>query len=292
MTHARGVALVVVAAGLWSLMGLLLRATAEAGVWATLFWRSLFLIPVLLAWLTWTSGGRPLAVIRAAGPAALVGGAGLVLAFACAIHAIQTTTVANAVFLFAASPLIAALIGRAVLGERVAPRTWAAIALAMVGMAVMVREGLALGGGWGTLTAVLSAAGFAVYTVALRAGRAGADMLPAVLAGGVLSAGTAALLAAATGTTLMVPPGDIGLAALMGAGILGIGMTLYTAGARAVPAVDLTLLSMIEVLLAPVWAFVVLGEGASPATVAGGAIVLAAIAGNALAGARARTVAA
>jgi drug/metabolite transporter (DMT)-like permease len=66
-------------------------------------------------------------------------------------------------------------------------------------------------------------------------------------------------------------------------------MTLYTAGARAVPAVDLTLLSMIEVLLAPVWAFLVLGETASGATFAGGAIVLAAIAGNALAGARARS---
>ena len=175
MTDMCGVFLVVLTGSLWSLMGLLLRATAEAGVRATLFWRSLFLIPVLLLWLTWTSGGRPLAVIRAAGPVALVGGAGLVFAFACAIHAIQTTTVANAVFLFAASPFIAALIGRAVLGERVAPRTWAAIALAMVGMAVMVREGPAIGAGWGMLTAVLSAAGFALYTVALRAGRAGAE---------------------------------------------------------------------------------------------------------------------
>jgi drug/metabolite transporter (DMT)-like permease len=287
MSYARGVVLVVLAAMLWSLMGLLIRAMEAAGVWAILFWRSLFLIPVLVAWLAFTSGGRPLAAIRAAGRAGLVGGAGLVVAFAGAIHAIQTTTIANAVFLFAASPLLAALIGRAVLGERVRPHSWVAIAVALVGVAVMVREGLALGGGWGTLTALLSAAGFAVFTVALRAGRRG-DMLPAVLIGGVLSAAVGAAAALATGAGLAVPARDLGLAALMGAGILGLGMTLYTAGSRSVPAVDLTLLSMIEVLLAPLWAFLVLGEGATAATLAGGAIVLAAIAGNALAAARPR----
>ncbi|MFN6979467.1 MAG: DMT family transporter, partial [Gemmobacter sp.] len=269
MTYARGVTLVICAAILWSLMPLLIRSLAEAGVWATLFWRSLFLVPVLLAWLAWTSGGRPLAAVRAAGWPGLVGGAGLVMAFACAIHAIQTTTVANAVFLFAASPLLAAVIGWAVLGERVRGHTWAAIALALVGMAVMVRAGLSLGGGAGTVTAVLSALGFAIYTVCLRAGRAG-DMLPAVLIGGVLSAAVGALAAAGTGAALAVPLADIGIAALMGAGILGIGMTLFTAGSRVVPAVDLTLLSMAEVLLAPVWALVVLGESASGATFAGG----------------------
>jgi hypothetical protein len=74
-----------------------------------------------------------LAALRAVGVAGVIGGMGLVGAFGGAIYAIQTTSVANAVFLFAAAPLITALLARAVLGERVRPETWGAIALALVG---------------------------------------------------------------------------------------------------------------------------------------------------------------
>jgi drug/metabolite transporter (DMT)-like permease len=63
-------------------------------------------------------------------------------------------------------------------------------------------------------------------------------------------------------------------------------MVLYTLGSRVVPAAELTLLSLVEVLLGPLWVWWLLGETASPATFAGGTILLAAIAGNALSGAR------
>ena len=75
----------------------------------------------------------------------MLGGLGLVFAFAGAIYALQTTTVANAVFLFAASPFMAALLGWIILKEPVRPATWVAIAVAWVGMFVMVRDGLAGG---------------------------------------------------------------------------------------------------------------------------------------------------
>jgi len=68
--------------------------------------------------------------------------------------------------------------------------------------------------------------------------------------------------------------------------IVAGGMVLYTLGSRVVPAAELTLLSMVEVLLGPVWVWWLLGETASPATFVGGAILLAAITGNALSGAR------
>ncbi len=66
--------------------------------------------------------------------AGVIGGLGLVLAFAGAIFAIQTTTIANAVFLFAASPFVAAVLGWLVLRERVRRATWIAIAIACLGM--------------------------------------------------------------------------------------------------------------------------------------------------------------
>ncbi len=285
MTYARGAALVALAGLLWSFMGLTIRQIDTAGIWEILFWRSAGMVPVLLVLVAVRSGSGPLVSIRRTGIAGIIGGLGLVFAFAGSIVAFQTTTVANAAFLFAASPFFAALLGWIVLGEQVRRATWIAIAVAACGMFVMVRDGLA-GGAWlGNLAAVLSAFGFAAFTITLRWGRL-EDMTPAVALGAILAMVVAAAIVTLRGGTLLAPPADIFWALFMGGVIVAGGMVLYTLGSRVVPAAELTLLSMVEVLLGPVWVWWLLGETASPATFVGGAILLAAIAGNALSGTR------
>ncbi|MFN7223327.1 MAG: DMT family transporter [Paracoccaceae bacterium] len=281
--------LVLLAAFLWSLNGLLIRQIHDAGTWAVLFWRSAGMIPVLLVVIARRSGGALVAPLRTVGWAGTLGGAGLVLAFGGAIFAFQATTVANAVFLFSASPFLAALLGWIVLRETVRPATWVAIALAASGIFFMVREGLVAGAMAGNIAALLSALGFASFTIALRWGRL-ADMLPAVVLGGVFSMLAAFFAATVQGETLLVSVRDTSIALAMGAGILATGMALYTAGSRVIPAADLTLFSMVEVLLAPIWVFVMIGETASPGTFVGGAVLMAAVAFNALSGAVRRRV--
>lgn len=288
MSYAAGAALVVLAGVIWSTMGLVIRQFDLAGTWAILFWRSAGAVPVLLAVISVNAGGSPLPRLRAVGWPGLIGGAGLVLAFAGAIFAIQSTTVANAVFLFTASPFLAAILGWLVLGEKVAPTTWAAIALAILGILVMVGSGLDAGALAGNLAALLSAAGFALFSVTLRWGRAG-DMMPAVVIGAALSMAAGLAGGMVSGQPVLALPAiEIALALALGAVILAGGMVLYTLGSRVLPAADLTLMSLVEVMLAPVWVFLALGETASPATFAGGAIVLAAVVLNAVAGARRR----
>ncbi len=231
MRYGTGVVLVVLAACLWSFMGLAIRQIGEAGTWAILFWRSVGMVPVLFAFIAWRSRGHPIARLRRVGLAGCVGGIGLVLAFAGAIYAIQATTIANAVFLFAASPFLAALLGSLLLREYVRSATWVAIAVAGVGMFVMVREGLAMGEMAGNVAALLSALGFAAFTLTLRWGKL-EDMMPAVVLGGVFSMIAAALVLGLQGASLMVPLRDILISMLMGAGLLGTGMVLYTLGSR------------------------------------------------------------
>ncbi|MDP3264912.1 MAG: DMT family transporter [Tabrizicola sp.] len=291
MRYGTGVMLVLAAGSLWSLMGLGLRQIEGASVWAIMFWRSVGMVPVLLAWIAWTSDGRPVAAVRSVGVAGAIGGFGLVFAFAGAIYAIQTTTIANAVFLFTASPFVAAVLGWILLRERVTPATWAAIALAVVGMFVMVREGLAVGALVGNMAALLSAVGFGAFSVALRWGKL-ANMLPAALLGAVFSAVAAAVVIVMLGEPFVVSARDMGIATGIGAVVLAVGMILFTTGSRVIPAADLTLFSLIEVLLAPLWVWAILGETASSGTFVGGAILLAAVAFNAIAGTRARRVAA
>jgi len=286
MRYGRGVALVLAAGTLWSLIGLGFRHIETATVWQILLWRSFGAALVLGAVVTWASGGRPLDAVRRIGLAGAVGSLGLVLAFAGSIYAIQTTTIANAVFLFTGSPFVAALLGWLVLGERVRLWTWVAIGLAVLGMYLMVREGLAMGALLGNLAALLSAAGFGVFSVALRWGKVG-DMLPVSMLAAVFGVLLAAAVLSVAGQPILASPRDMGLAAAIGALLLALGMVLYTAGSRVIPAADLTLLSLIEVLLAPIWVFLFLGETASTATFIGGGVLLAAVALNAVMGARA-----
>lgn len=289
MRYSTGVIFVLVAGIFWSLMGLMIRHITVAGTWEVLFWRSVGVLPVLLGLIAWRARGAFLARLMGVGLPGVIGGLGLILAFSGAIFAIQNTTVANAVFLFSASPFLAAVLGFLILGEKVRRATWVAIAIAAVGMFVMVREGLNAGALAGNIAALASAFGFAAFTLALRWGKM-ADMMPTVVLGAVLSMVTSAIVLGVQpgglGQLWAVPLRDIAIAAVMGAVLLAAGMILYTTGSKVIPAAELTLLSMIEVLLAPVWVWLFLDETASAQTFLGGAILMAAVGFNAVSGAR------
>lgn len=285
MRYGTGVALCLAAGTIWSLMGLGLRQIDTASVWQILFWRSVGMIPVLLGFMWWTSRGRPLAALRAVGLAGIAGGLGLVLAFAGAIYAFQTTSVANAVLLFAASPFVAAVLGWLILREAVRPTTWIAIAIAVFGMYLMVSDGLQTGAFAGNMAALLSAAGFGIFSVALRWGRVG-DMMPVAFLGSILSALFAAGVLIYRGEPIPALPQDMAVAFAIGFFVVALGMVLFTLGSRVVPAAELTLLSLVEVLLGPIWVWLALGETASRNTLIGGGVLLAGVVFNAAMGAR------
>ena len=111
-----------------------------------------------------------------------------------------------------------------------------------------------------------------------------ANMLPAVVLGGVFSMVVGALVLAFLGQDLLIPPREAGIAAAMGAVTLCGGMLLFTTGSKVVPAAQATLLSLVEVLLAPVWVWAILDETVSEGTLIGGAVLLAAVILNAYGG--------
>lgn len=290
MTYGKGVALVLGAGILWSTIGLVVRQIDEAGAASVMFWRSAGLLPVLWAFLHWRTGGRVLASMRSMGLPGVVGAMGLVAAYAGALYALQATTVANAVFLYSAAPFFAALLGWAALGERVALTTWLAMGLALAGIFVMIGGGIEGGRMDGNIAALISAAGFAVFSVSLRWGHV-EDSLPIVLMGGILSMVAAFGLAPMLGQTVAASAHDIAVSMALGAVVLTGGMMLYTYGSKALPTAELTLMSSIENILAPIWVWLLLGETASSATLMGGAMVLIAVMGNAVAGARRQALA-
>lgn len=288
-SYLQGVVLVLMAGVFWSSMGLGIRMIEVANVWQILFYRSGALLLFLFAIISFRSGFRPVATIRRAGLAGAIGGAGLVIAFTGGIYAIQTTSVANAMFLFAAAPFLAALLGWIILRENVRRATWVAMVVALAGIVIMVVNGISLGRMTGNLSALLSACGFAIFTIALRWGKL-EDMLPAVFMGGLFALVTSALVCLGQDYGFTLPPADILIALSLGVFQVGLGLVVFTIGSKVVPAAELALLSMTEVLLGPFWVWLFLGETASAYTLAGGLVLMLAIGGNAASGLRRKPV--
>jgi len=282
--YLRGVVMVMAAGGFWSLGGPLVRSLEAAGEWQVLFVRSSAVVVSVLLALAWRYRAGWPGQVRRAGGLALLAGLALGGAFCGFIFALMHTTVANAVFVLSAAPFLTAVLGWLVLGEAIRRGTWLAMGAALAGVAVMVAGGIAAGALFGNLMALLAMAGFSGFAVALRLGRGG-DMLPAVLWAGL----AAALLAAVMAPDLEMTARDVVLCAVMGVVQITAGMLLFTAGSRSVPAAELALLSLTEVVLGPIWVWLLVGEVPRLETLAGGAVVLAAIVGRALSGMRRKT---
>lgn len=275
----------VLSAGLcMSLGGPIIRLADDSTPWQFLFYRSIGAAAIILVYFLVTR--RPvLELVRSAGVNGLVGGLGLAVAFTGYVWGVMHSTVANALFLISASPLVAAFLGWMVLRERVARSMWFAMFGVIVGVTIMIGEGLAEADLLGDLAALASAVGFAGFSVAIRRGR-DTDMSPTILIGAAITTAFSAVMAAAGGTGLAAPMMDVGLAAAYGVLVIGAGIFMLTIGARNVPAAELLVLSLTEVVFASIWVWLAFGEVPSVLTLVGGLIILGSIGGQAVAGMR------
>lgn len=270
----RGALLVACAAVCWSSGGLIVRL-AGTSPWTTSFWRGLFASLFLALVLRLVGGPGLLAQWRRAPVVAVA--ACMALASTCFILSLAHTSVANTLVLMATGPYVAGLLGWLLLGERVPPRTWLSMGVALAGVVVMVSSSYGHGGMLGDLLAVVMACSFAVATVLIRR-HPEIPMAPAA----VLATALTGLVALPLADPLGASPRDIALLAFFGIGQFGAGFLLFLAGARLIPAAESSLIGLLETVLGPLWVWLVLSERPGAASLAGGALVLGALLANAL----------
>lgn len=280
--HGRAVVLMIVAPLLWSTAGVVTRHLETAGRWEVTFWRSLFAAVFVLAALLVTRGRGALTAVRASGGYGLLSGAMWAIMFSAFMLALMTTTTANTLIVNSIGPLLTALLARAVLREPIAPRTWAAIVLAIAGMLWMFGSGFAgneprhLAG---MLIALAVPVAAAVNFVTLKHAGRSVDFIPAVLLGAIIST----LLTLPYALPFRANPHDLVLLAGLGCLQLGLPCMLMVRASRHLSAPEISLLALLEVVLGPLWAWLGAGEAPGLATLAGGALVIAALLLNELA---------
>ena len=281
--HRKGVVLMIGATLCWATAGVLVRNMEVTDGWKITFWRSFFMTVFMLLVLAYRHGsGGIWQRIRAMGwPGVLTGMlfAGMMISF---ILALSLTTVANTLVVGSISPFVAAVCGYLFLGEKVAPRTWFAMTIAIGGIVIMFFDALS-GTGWaGNLIALCIPIGFGANVVLLRKHRHAIDMMPSVLLAGIFST----LVALPFALPLAVSVADLGLISAMGVLQLAIGLLLMMAAVPYLASAEIGLLSILEIVFGTlsVWLFV--GERPSQAALVGGGMVIAALIVNEIAGLR------
>ena len=275
--HGRAVMLMVGACILWSTAGVVTRLLDAPRSWEVAFWRSLFAAISMAAILGWTRRRRAWAAVLAIGRAGILSGLMFCAMFTCFMLALTRTTVANALVVNSLYPVFAALLGWSVLGMRLPVQSWIAIVAAVAGMGWMFAAGLGPGL-VGTLIAFGVPVAAAVNVVALRKWGSDVDLAPAVLLGGLLSA----LLTLPFALPLEANAHDLALLAALGMFQLAVPCMMLVAASRVLPPAEVALLTLLEAVLGPLWAWLGVGERPAAATLTGGGIVLLAIAGNEL----------
>jgi drug/metabolite transporter (DMT)-like permease len=274
--HRRGRLFVALAAVAWSTAGILQREVS-AGVATQLAGRALFAVLGLLAFTAVAERGAVARAFRAVGRGGLVVAALMAISSGTFIVALNHATVASILFMQALAPLLAALLGM-LLGEPVSRRTWLAMAIALAGVALMV-GGPGRPGALGLGLSLVMTTSFAAMLVVTRHHRE-VSMAPATCMSQVVVLAAAAPFAR---------PGDVGardlgLLVALGVGQIGLGLVFLAIGGRLIPAAEVALITLLEVVLGPLWVWAFLSEQPGATTLLGGAVVLGAVAVQALAG--------
>jgi drug/metabolite transporter (DMT)-like permease len=298
MTHRQAVWWMVLATLMWSIAGVVSRFLESARGFEVTFWRSAFNALALVLLLGVMKGPGPLwAALRQGGRALWLSGACWAVMYTAFMMALTLTSVANVLVTMAIGPLFTALLSRAVLGHRLARRTWGAIALAGAGIAwmygheVQASDPRALLGMAVALAVPIAAAVNWTLLQHLKtrqqAGDTPPDMLSAVLVGALLSAAVTLPLA----WPMAASPHDLGLLALLGTVQLAIPCLMAVAVARVLSGPEISLLGLLEVVFGVLWAWLGANEAPSLAVLGGGGLVLLALVGNEALGLRRRAAA-
>lgn len=280
MTHRRAVALMVLVTLLWSIAGVVTRHLDAARSFEVTFWRSLFCALALAVGLTMLRGPALWSGLRRADRALWASGLCWAVMYTAFMVALTLTTVANVLVTMAIGPMVTALFSRLFLRQRLPLRTWLAIFVAGAGIAWMF--GADAGGGslLGPLVASAVPLAGAVNWILLQknaaSGARASDMLPAVLLGALISAAVTLPLA----WPLQASAHDLQLLVLLGSVQLALPCLLVVRLSRELPAPEIALLALLEVLFGVAWAWLGAGERPAPSVLAGGALVLGALVAN------------
>ena len=273
---------VVFLAGIfWSFGALTVRYMIDGHdyVFQYLFYRGFSISIILIIYLFFTEGFSFYKNFLRIGFSSILGGLFLATAFTGFIFSITMTTAAVTLFMLAAMPFIAAIVGYFVLGEILRRSTLVAMIVAFIGVCIMIINDSISGTALGAIIGFISATGFALYTVTIRWKPETPKFTTVVLAGVFCAIFSFFMLGFSFKPFTSMPIINSYLSLLHGF-LVASGLILYSLGGKYLPSAELALLSLMEVVGGVLWVWLPIfgiNEVPSPTVIVGGIVITLAV---------------
>ena len=268
---------IVLIAGLfWSFGPLVIRYVDQPELfpWQYLFARGLIIFIILNFYLYLNEGTRFVKNYLRIGLSGMVGSVGLASAMMSFIWSITHTSVAITLLCLAAMPLITALLGFIFLKEKISINTWISIIVAAIGIYIMAMNDQKIDNTTGLVFGLTSAFGFSIFSISLR-WRKETPQFTTVSLAGLICALFSFYIIIQSNSSLFSSSKNEMLFSLHGT-LVCIGLILYSIGSKHLPAAELTLLSLTEVIGGIFWVWLPLfgiNEVPSTNTIIGGFLI-------------------
>jgi drug/metabolite transporter (DMT)-like permease len=269
--RTRGMLLVFAATVAWSFSGVFTRLLTT-DVWTAIAWRSFFGGLFLLAPLLALNGRQTVRQFARIGRPGLFLMGATVVCQASTVGGLYYTTVANVTVIYATAPFLAAALAWLLMGEHVRKRTLLAGLVSLVGVVVIVSGSIGGAHLLGDVLALVMTLTFAFVIVIPRVYR-DLPVLPTI----VLSAFATTAIFAPFGSASALDTWNWSVLAGFGLTNFSIALFLFVAGARRIVAAEAALIGILEIVLAPLWVWLVFREEPSTAALVGGMLIFAAI---------------
>ena len=272
--------LVVSAGLLWSFGPLVVRSMDEPGLvlWQYLCARGIVIFFLLNCYLFFDEGIKFYKNYLKIGISGIIGGVGLGTAMITFIWSITNTSVAITLLCLAAMPFITSLLGFLFLREKISFNVWIAIIVATVGLGIMAFDSASLGSVNGLIFGISSAFGFSIFSVSLR-WRKETPKFTTVAVAGLFCFLFSIVIIIQNDLNFLASSKNEGLFAVHGT-LVCLGLILYSIGSKTIPAAELTLLSLTEVIGGIFWVWIPIfgiNEIPSNSTIIGGFLIFMSI---------------
>jgi DME family drug/metabolite transporter len=259
--------IVLIAGIIWSFGPLVVRHMNEPNLvtWQYIFARGLTIFLLINLYLFFEEGKNFYKNYFRIGISGIIGGTGLGIAMITFIYSITNTSAAVTLLCLAAMPFFTALLGFMFLKEKISVNVWIAIVIAVIGIIIIALGNTEKSSLLGIVFGVVSSIGFSVFSVTLR-WRKETPKFTTVAFAGFFCFAVATIIILSNDLVFFSTSFNGALFSLHGT-LVCMGLILYSIGSKAIPAAELTLLSLTEVIGGIFWVWVpFLGINEIPST--------------------------
>ena len=278
--HKLAIPVVLFAGVLWSFGPLVVRYMDQPNLipWQYLLTRGITIFCIINIYLFLEEGKKFYKNYLKIGFSGIIGGVGLGVAMITFIWSITNTSAAITLLCLAAMPFITALLGFLFLKEKISINVWVSIIIAAIGIAIIASDKTGQGSLFGLMFGLISATGFSVFSVSLR-WRKETPKFTTVSIAGLFCAAVSLVIIIINDGNFISSSHNQGLFAIHGT-LVCLGLILYSVGSKALPAAELTLLSLTEIIGGIFWVWLpILGINEVPtnSTIIGGFLIFISI---------------